>query len=45
MRCPQCGLEMVIWKASVQEGKREIIYACRNPRCPAFDARLKQKEK
>lgn len=40
MRCPVCGVEMVIWKVT-EEGP---VYVCRNQRCPQFDSRLKKAE-
>lgn len=43
MKCPNCGLEMVIYQVTKNEkGEREVTYACRNQRCPAFDKRLKK---
>ena len=44
MKCACCGLEMVIYKAEQSaEGKKEIVYSCRNKLCPEFDPRLKRK--
>lgn len=44
MRCPECGLEMVIYQVNEKpEGGRETVYACRNKRCSQFDQRLKRK--
>lgn len=44
MKCQECGLEMVIYQVNKRtEGGQEIVYACRNKRCPRFDRRLKPK--
>lgn len=41
MRCPECGLEMLIYQVSVDaSGVPEVEYVCRNPRCGRFDRRL-----
>ena len=41
MKCPDCGLEMVIWKVD-EDGR--AVYSCRNARCRSFDQRLKKQE-
>lgn len=45
MKCPECGLEMMIYSATVNaDGGRETDYVCRNPRCARYDRRLKKKK-
>lgn len=45
MKCPVCGLEMVIFGVQWDgAGKEDVLYSCRNKRCPQFDKRL-EKEK
>lgn len=41
MKCPACGVEMMLFQKD-QQGKP--VYVCRNPRCPQFDKRLKKEE-
>lgn len=41
MKCPSCGLEMVIWKV---DEAGEPVYSCRNAKCQQFDQRLKKPE-
>lgn len=41
MRCPECGAELMIWSARVdQDGNVEKVLVCRNRRCTQFDERL-----
>lgn len=43
MKCPECGLEMMIYRANVTaEGRTIAEYVCANKRCPRFDVRLKR---
>ena len=44
MRCPECGLEMMIYQATVTAEGLEQEMVCRNPRCSQFDRRLQRKE-
>ena len=45
MKCEVCGLDMVIYRAEEKEdGTRETVYVCRNPKCARFDKRLKKPE-
>lgn len=45
MRCPVCGLELMLYEVQkTQSGGQERIYTCRNPRCERFDARLKKRK-
>lgn len=45
MKCDACGLEMVIYRVEEKEdGIRETVYACRNPKCSCFDKRLAKKQ-
>ena len=45
MKCPECGLEMMIYSATVNaDGGSETDYVCRNPRCARYDRRLKKKK-
>lgn len=44
MRCPECGVDMMIYRATVTgEGKVEREMVCRNPRCSLFDRRLSKR--
>lgn len=46
MKCPACEIEMVIYAAEKKaDGKTEVTYACRNPKCPHYDGRLKKEAK
>ena len=43
MKCPECGLEMMIYSATVNaDGGSEIAYVCRNPQCARYDRRLRK---
>ena len=45
MKCPECGLEMMIYSATVNvDGGSETAYVCRNPKCARYDRRLKKKK-
>ncbi len=45
MVCKQCGLEMVIYRVEEKEdGTRETVYVCRNPKCARFDKRLRKEQ-
>lgn len=42
MKCPECGLEMMIYSATVNaDGGSETAYVCRNPQCARYDRRLR----
>lgn len=45
MRCPVCGLEMLLYGKTVNEQGETMQseYVCRNKRCVRFDIRLKKK--
>lgn len=43
MKCEACGLDMVIyWVEEKEDGTRETVHVCRNPKCARFDKRLKK---
>lgn len=45
VKCPECGLEMLIYSAAVNaDGGSETAYVCRNPKCARYDRRLKKKK-
>lgn len=45
MKCPECGLEMMIYSATVNaDGGSETAYVCRNPQCARYDRRLRKKK-
>ena len=45
MKCQECGLEMMIYSATVSTpGGSETAYVCRNPKCARYDRRLKKKK-
>ena len=45
MKCEVCGLDMVIYRAEEKEdGTRETVHVCRNPKCARFDKRLKKEQ-
>lgn len=45
MKCPECGLELMIYSVKVNgDGASETDYVCRNPRCVRFDRRLEKKK-
>lgn len=45
MKCPQCGVEMLIYRTGAgKDGTRERAYSCRNRNCPRYDERLRKKE-
>lgn len=45
MKCPECGLEMMIYSATVNaDGGSDTAYVCRNPQCARYDRRLRKKE-
>lgn len=42
MKCPECGVELMIFSARVdQDGNVEKVLVCRNRRCGRFDERLR----
>ncbi|MCQ2439431.1 MAG: hypothetical protein MJ074_06690 [Oscillospiraceae bacterium] len=43
MRCPGCGVEMMIYETRETEHGREAVYVCRNRQCRNFDDRLVKK--
>lgn len=44
MKCPECGVDMMIYRASVTgDGTVEREMVCRNPRCGLFDRRLSKR--
>lgn len=44
MKCQECGLELMIYQVSIKaDGREEVEYACRNPRCGCYDRRLMRK--
>lgn len=45
MKCPECGLEMMIYSATVNaDGGSDTAYVCRNPQCARYDRRLRKKK-
>mgnify|MGYP004536221455 CR=1 FL=1 len=45
MKCPECGLEMMIYSATVNaDSGSETAYVCRNPQCARYDRRLRKKK-
>ena len=45
MKCPECGLEMMIYSATVNaDGGSETAYECRNPKSARYDRRLRKKK-
>lgn len=41
MTCPECGLEMMIYRAATAaDGTEDVEYVCRNKRCGRYDRRL-----
>lgn len=46
MKCPECGLEMMIYSATVNaDGGSDTAYVCRNPQCARYDRRLRKLRK
>ena len=44
MTCPECGLEMMIYRATTAaDGTEDVEYVCRNKRCGRYDRRLTRK--
>lgn len=45
MKCPECGLEMLIYGTTVSDGGKKVTreFVCANKKCGRFDARLKKK--
>lgn len=44
MKCPVCGVEMLLYGRKTGESGTEVsTYVCRNKRCPRFDERLRRK--
>lgn len=44
MKCPECGLEMMIYSATVNaDGGSDTAYVCRNPQCARYDRRLRKR--
>lgn len=44
MKCPECGLELMIYDVTRDEqGTAQINYVCRNPQCGKYDRRLTKK--
>ncbi len=45
MVCEECGLEMMIYRVEEREdGTKENVYICRNPKCARFDKRLRKEQ-
>ena len=45
MKCEVCELDMVIYRVEEKEdGTRETVHVCRNPKCPRFDKRLRKEQ-
>lgn len=44
MTCPECGLEMMIYRVTTAaDGTEDVEYVCRNKRCGRYDRRLTRK--
>lgn len=44
MKCPECGIEMMIYDTATDSaGTEQVNYVCRNPACGLYDRRLARK--